>query len=156
MSGNPSDRQTCRAVSHGRSELVLDIERVLNLTTRQPVRAAFRFAPDTPWVVSVELAIKGGPCVQWRISRALLHQGLYSVSGLGDVQLWPSYPADGATARLRLTSRDTAALFELPVPPLAEWLAETYEVVPAEAELSKIDWDAATVDLLQEPQTHCD
>lgn len=156
MSGNQPDGQTFRAVSHGCSELVLDIERLLDLTTRQTVRAEFRFDPDAPWIVSVELTIEGGPRVLWRISRDLLHQGLYSVSGLGDVQLWPSYPADRATARLQLTSRDTAALFELPVPPLAEWLAATYELVPAEAELNEIDWDAATADLLQEPQAHCD
>ncbi|WLW57268.1 SsgA family sporulation/cell division regulator [Streptomyces sp. YU58] len=156
MSGNQPDRQTRRAVSDGRPELVLDIERVLDLTTRQAVRAEFRFDPDAPWVVSVELAVEGGPRVLWRISRDLLHEGLHSVSGLGDVQIWPSHTADRATARLQLTSRDTAALFELPVPPLAEWLADTYELVPADAELSEIDWDAATAGLFQEPQAHCD
>jgi hypothetical protein len=78
------------------------------------------------------------------------------VSGLGDVQIWPSSFGDRATALLRLTSRDTAALFELPIPPLAQWLADTCGLVPAGAELSEIDWDAATANLLQEPQIHCD
>lgn len=156
MSGNQPNRRTRRAVSDGRPELVLDIERVLDLTTRQAVRAKFRFAPDAPWVVSVELEIESGPRVLWRIGRDLLHQGLHSMSGLGDVRIWPSYSVDRPIARLQLTSRDTAALFELPVPPLAEWLADTYELVPADAELSEIDWDVATASLLQEPQAHCE
>ncbi|WP_309221657.1 SsgA family sporulation/cell division regulator [Streptomyces sp. Act143] len=129
---------------------------MLDLTARQAVRATFRYDPDAPWVVSVELAVEHGPRVLWRIGREILQQGLHSVSGLGDIQMWPSSFGDGATARLQLTSRDTAALFELPVPPLAQWLADTYELVPAGAELSEIDWDAATADLLQEPQPHCD
>ncbi|MEV8563142.1 SsgA family sporulation/cell division regulator [Streptomyces sp. NPDC051917] len=153
MSGNQPDRQARRTASDGRAELVLDIERVLGLATRQAVRAEFRFDPEAPWVVSVELGIEGGPHVLWRIGRDLLHQGLHSVSGLGDVRIWPARSADRATARLQLTSRDMAALFELPVPPLAEWLAHTYELVPAGHE---IDWDAATADLLQEPRAHCD
>ncbi|MFF4354762.1 SsgA family sporulation/cell division regulator [Streptomyces sp. NPDC001530] len=156
MSGNQPDRQARRIASDGRPELVLDIERVLDLATRQAVRAKFRFDPDAPWVVSVELAIEGGPRVLWRIGRDLLHQGLSSVSGLGDVRIWPSHSADRATARLQLTSRDTAALFELSVPPLAEWLAYTYELVPAGDELSEIDWNAATAGLLQGPRAHCD
>lgn len=154
MSGNQPDRQTRRAVASGHSELVLDIERVLDLTTRQAVRAEFRFDPDVPWVVSVELAVEGGPRVLWRIGRDLLHHGLRSVSGHGAVRIRPSYSADRPTARLQLTSRDTAALFELPVPPLARWLADTYELVPADAELGGVDWDAATADLFQEPQAH--
>lgn len=156
MSGNPSDRQVRRTTADGRHELILDIERVLDLATRQAVRAEFRFDPDAPWIVSVELAIHDGPCVLWRIGRDLLQQGLHSVSGLGSVQIWPSQSAGRATARLQLVSQDMAALFELPSLPLAEWLAHTYELVPAGDELSEIDWDAATADLLQKPQAHCD
>ncbi|MEU9174291.1 hypothetical protein AB0D34_42150 [Streptomyces sp. NPDC048420] len=45
---------------------------------------------------------------------------------------------------------------ELPLLPLAEWLAHTHELVPADDERSEIDWDAATTDLRHEPQAHCD
>ncbi|MGW1161147.1 SsgA family sporulation/cell division regulator [Streptomyces sp. NPDC002519] len=71
---------------------------------------------------------------------------------LGDVQIWPSHPEDRATALLQLASRDMAALFELPVPPLSEWLEYTYELVPAGHELAEVDWDVATADLLQGPR----
>jgi hypothetical protein len=49
-----------------------------------------------------------------------------------------------------------AALFELPVSPLADWLEYTYELVPAGHELTEIDWDVATADLLQGPRAHSD
>ncbi|MGP4092133.1 SsgA family sporulation/cell division regulator [Streptomyces sp. KR55] len=150
MSSNQPGIQA-RPAPHARPELILDIERVLDVAARQAIRAEFRFDPEAPLVVSVELVIEGGPRVLWRIGRDLLQQGLYSVSGLGDVQMWPAHSEVRATARLRLASRDMAALFELPVPPLEEWLEYTYELVPAGRELAEIDWEVATADLLQGP-----
>ncbi len=147
MSSNQPGVQA-RVASHARPELILDIERVLDVAARQTIRAEFRFDPAAPLVVSVELVVEGGPRVLWRIGRDLLQQGLYSVSGLGDVQMWPAQAEDPATAWLQLASRDMAALFELPVPPLEEWLRYTYELVPAGRELAEIDWEAATADLL--------
>ncbi|WP_338692908.1 SsgA family sporulation/cell division regulator [Streptomyces sp. Q6] len=160
MSGNHPGVQTSRTASYGSGpELVLDldIERLLGVSARQAIRAEFRFDPGSPLVVRVEFVIAGGARVLWRIGRDLLQQGLYSVSGLGDVQMWPAYPARAvATARLRLTSGDMAALFELPVPPLAAWLRHTYDLVPAGRELAEIDWDVATADLLQDPAAQSD
>ncbi|MER6978088.1 SsgA family sporulation/cell division regulator [Streptomyces carpinensis] len=156
MSGNRPELQARRTGPYDCPELILDIERVPDVSARQPIRAEFRFEPERPLVVCVELLIEGGPRVMWRIGRDLLRQGLYSVSGLGDVQIWPSHPEDRATALLQLASRDMAALFELPVPPLAEWLDHTYELVPAGHELAGIDWDVATADLLQGPSTQSD
>ncbi|GGJ40066.1 SsgA family sporulation/cell division regulator [Streptomyces brasiliensis] len=134
----------------------MDIERVLDVSARQTIRTEFRFDSEAPLVVSMEFVIEGGPRVLWRIGRDLLHQGLYSVSGLGDVQIRPSSLEDQATAWLQLASGNMAALFELPVPPLAKWLEYTYELVPDGHELAGIDWDAATADLLQSPTAHSD
>ncbi|MFB7506479.1 MULTISPECIES: SsgA family sporulation/cell division regulator [Streptomyces] len=156
MSGNRPEAQARRTGPYDSPELILDIERVLDVSARQPIRAEFRFDPESPLIVCVEFLIKGGPRVMWRIGRDLLRQGLYSVSGFSDVRIWPSHPEDRATVLLQLASRDMAALFELPVPPLAEWLAYTYELVPAGQELSEIDWDVATAALLQGPSTQSD
>lgn len=156
MSGKQSRVQARRTTSHGGPELILDIERVLDVSARQAIRADFRFDPESPLIVCVEFLIEGGPRVLWRIGRDLLQQGLYSMSGLGDVQIWPSNLEARETAWLQLASGDMAALFELPVPPLAEWLQSTYELVPAGHELSGIDWDVATADLLQAPETDSD
>ncbi|MFF8381280.1 SsgA family sporulation/cell division regulator [Streptomyces sp. NPDC015661] len=134
----------------------MDIERVLDVSARQQVRAEFRFDPGIPFVVCMELVVEGGPRVLWRIGRDLLHQGLYGMSGLDAVQIWPSHPEERATAWLQLTSADMAALFELPVPPLADWLEYTYELVPAGQELTAVDWDATAADLLRCPGTRAD
>ncbi|MEU3410328.1 SsgA family sporulation/cell division regulator [Streptomyces sp. NPDC006658] len=153
MSGNHPAVQASRTAPHaGHPGLTLDIERVLGVSARQTVRAEFRFDPGTPLLVQLELCLEGGPRVLWRIGRDLLQQGLRAVSGLGDVRIWPpSSAGEAATARLQLASGDMAALFELPVPPLEEWLEHTYELVPAGEELAGVDWDLATADLLQDP-----
>ncbi|MFF4761312.1 SsgA family sporulation/cell division regulator [Streptomyces sp. NPDC001292] len=156
MSDNQPGVQAPRTSPYGTPELILDIERVLDVSVRQAIRAEFRFDPESPLIVCVEFLIKGGPRVLWRIGRDLLQQGLHSVSGLGDVQIWPTHPEERATARLQLTSGDMAALFELPVPPLAEWLEYTYDLVPAGQELAEIDWDVASAHLLQDPTAQTD
>ncbi|SEO96904.1 SsgA family sporulation/cell division regulator [Actinacidiphila rubida] len=152
MSGDHPRVQALRAAPRA-CELVLGVERVLDVDARQPIRAEFRFDPADPLTVSVEFIVHGGPRVLWRIGRDLLAQGLHAVSGLGDVQMWPSHPQERATARLRLSAGDMAALFDLPVPPLEQWLAHTYDLVPAGAELAAVDWDMAGAELLdgQEP-----
>ncbi|MGW3498644.1 SsgA family sporulation/cell division regulator [Streptomyces sp. NPDC001020] len=155
MSGNQTDVQARRAAPHAR-ELVLDIERVLDVSARQAIKAKFRFDPEAPLIVCVEFLIEGGPSVLWRIGRDLLQQGLHSMSGLGDVQMWPPRLEERAIAWLQLTSGGMAALFELPVAPLAEWLEHTYELVPAGQELAGIDWDIATADLLKGPRAQSD
>ncbi|MFF0478826.1 SsgA family sporulation/cell division regulator [Streptomyces sp. NPDC004284] len=129
---------------------------MLTIATRQDVRAEFRFAPGTPWAVSVRFVVEGGPSVQWRIGRDLLQQGLYSMSGLGSIQIWPSGLEERTTAWLQLTSGNVAALFELPVPPLAKWLECTYRLVPAGAELAEVDWNTAATELLRAPEAQTD
>ncbi|MEV5607470.1 SsgA family sporulation/cell division regulator [Streptomyces sp. NPDC052225] len=151
MSGSPPGVQVNPRAPHGRSRLALDIERVLDVRRRQTIRAEFRFDPETPLTVRVELGIEGGRSVVWRIGRDLLRQGLSAMSGLGDVQIWPTGPAPRHTARLQLVSGDMAALFDLPVPPLAAFLEHTYEWVPAGRELAHLDWDATATDLLDGP-----
>ncbi len=144
------------AAPNGSLVLSLDIERVLGVSARQTVGAEFRFSPEAPWCVSVGLVVEDGPCVRWRIGRELLQQGLHSMSGLGDVQMWPSHLEERATSWLKLCSGDMAALFELPVPPLADWLQRTYALVPAGRELAGVDWDVATAGLLPARRAQCD
>ncbi|WP_168713608.1 SsgA family sporulation/cell division regulator [Streptomyces sp. A0642] len=148
MSADQPAVQAPRSAPHDHLGLILGIERVLDVHARQAIRAEFLFDSKSPLVVCVEFLVEGGPRVLWRIGRDLLQQGLYSMSGLGDVQMWPSPLEDRATVWLQLASGDMAALFELPVAPLAEWLGHTYELVPAGRELAGIDWDVATADLL--------
>jgi hypothetical protein len=154
MSVDESGVRERRPASYGRSRLTLDIERLLGISTRQAVRADFRFdAVRSPFTVRVDFVIDGGPRVRWHIGRDLLKQGLHSMSGLGDVKMWPSDRTGRTTAWLRLASGDMAALFELPVAPLTRWLEGVYEVVPAGAELAGVDWDAAAAQVLGSHET---
>ncbi|WP_372346830.1 SsgA family sporulation/cell division regulator [Streptomyces sp. KL116D] len=151
MSGYPPGVQAGPRAPHGCLRLALDIERVLDVRARQAIRAEFRFDPGDPLTVAVELTIDGGRSVLWRIGRDLLRRGLDSVSGLGDVRIRPSGTSGTSgrrTARLRLARGDMAALFELPVSPLARWLDRTYTLVPAGQELAGVDWDVTAADLL--------
>ncbi|MEE4543174.1 SsgA family sporulation/cell division regulator [Streptomyces sp. V4-01] len=153
MSVDKSGVRDRRPASYGRSRLTLDIERLLDITARQAVRAEFRFdAARSPFTVCLDLVVDGGPRVRWHIGRDLLEQGLHSMSGLGDVKMWPSNRAGRDTAWLRLASGDMAALFELPAAPLARWLERVYEAVPAGAELAGVDWDAAAARVLGGPE----
>ncbi|WP_190136592.1 SsgA family sporulation/cell division regulator [Streptomyces longispororuber] len=155
-SGSRPDVSAGRTVRRGRPRLTLDIERVLGATQRQAISAEFRFDPGSPLVVCARFGIEGGPRVLWRIGRDLLRQGLSSGSGHGDVRIRPTGREDRATAWLLLASGDMAAVFELPVPPLAEWLEHTYALVPAGHELHGVDWDATAADLLDGPRTRSD
>ncbi|MFG3283417.1 SsgA family sporulation/cell division regulator [Streptomyces sp. NPDC048111] len=155
MRGYPSGVQDhCPAAGEECLQLSLDIERVLGIAVRQPVRAVFRFSPRSPLVVCADLRVVDGPRALWHIGRDLLRDGLRRRSGTGDVQAWPSPPLPGRgqrTVRLQLASRDMAALFELPAQPLAGWLRHTYEQVPAGRELSGVDWAATAAGLLGAP-----
>lgn len=155
MSVNESEVRERRRAS-GPSRLTLDAERLLGVRTRQPVRAEFRFDARAPLTVSVDFVVDRGPRARWSIGRDLLGQGLHSMSGLGDVKMWPSKQTGRTTAWLRLASGDMAALFELPAAPLAQWLECIYETVPAGAELEGLDWDVAAAEVLGDPEARSD
>ncbi len=181
MRGYPSGVQDhCDTEDDGALRLTLDIERVLGVRDRQPVRAEFRYSPQAPLVVCAEFRVEGGPQVVWHLGRDLLRAGLHTRSGTGDVQVWPSQRAEGPGASgpagspsqvskasrapgpsgpsapsdspmvwLQLASGDMAALFVLPMVPLARWLDRTCQLVPDGAELADVDWEATTAALLR-------
>lgn len=131
--------------------LHLDLDQMLDEFTRQPITAKFRFDPDMPAVVTVEFAAQRGPGLVWRIGRELLHRGLTGMSGSGDVRMWPMAPGERPSCWLLLESVEVEALFEVPIPPLADWLDATYRIVPAEAEMAGLDWDGFLMELLDGP-----
>ncbi|MEV0850704.1 SsgA family sporulation/cell division regulator [Streptomyces sp. NPDC049954] len=145
-------RDSSPASPPGPPPLSLEIHRVLDGFVRQPMRAEFRFDPALPLLVSLKLVVEQGLSVTWRIGRELLDKGLHSVSGSGDVRVWTARSGDRVTAwLLLLDARGTSALFELPVPPLKDWLDRTYRVTPPEAELDGLDWDSFLAEVLDAP-----
>lgn len=151
MDGHRPDAQASRETPSNPLCLSLGIHWMLDGFVRHPMNAEFRFDPDCPLVVALTLAGEQGASVTWHISRELLHKGLRSVSGSGDVRVWPAGADDGASAWLLLDGRNMRALFDLPVPPLEDWLEHTYRVTPPEAETDGLDWDAFITELLDTP-----
>ncbi|GAA2349196.1 SsgA family sporulation/cell division regulator [Streptomyces kunmingensis] len=149
MNGEQSGIRVHQTAPRELPVLSLDIKLVLDGVPRVPVQVEFRFDPTTPMIVSVTFTPWSGPSVLWRVSRALLYRGLYEESGEGDVQVWPMESDEGEAAWLLLESRETSAVFELPVAELGEWLDATYGVVPAEAETDALDWDVFLGELLE-------
>ncbi|MER5799657.1 SsgA family sporulation/cell division regulator [Streptomyces mirabilis] len=131
--------------------LFLDLDQMVDEFTPLPIRAEFRFDPDTPAVITVEFLAERGPSLIWRVGRELLHRGLTSMSGCGDVRMWPALPRERPSSWLLLESQEVEALFEVPVAPLAEWLDATYRVTSAEAEMDGLDWENFLVELLDGP-----
>ncbi|MFG2133954.1 SsgA family sporulation/cell division regulator [Streptomyces sp. NPDC048751] len=150
MHCDPSRLRAPSAREHVPS-LFLGLDQQLDEFTRTPIRAEFRFDPDLPAVIAVEFLSERGPGLTWRIGRELLHGGLTSMSGSGDVRMWPALPRERPSSWLLLESREVEALFELPTEPLAEWLAATYRSTPAEAEWDGLDWDDFLLEVLDEP-----
>ncbi|SEG92152.1 Streptomyces sporulation and cell division protein, SsgA [Actinacidiphila yanglinensis] len=153
MSGNRHDEGRSRARAARLPSLSLNVQRVLESSScRQTVRATFRYDPDTPLVVTVVFRVHSGQQVTWHLGRDLLYEGMYALSGIADVQVWPTeHDDERPTAWLKISSRTTAALFELPVPPLAEWLEDTYALVPPGQESTELDWDAFAAGLTADP-----
>ncbi|WP_428957151.1 SsgA family sporulation/cell division regulator [Streptomyces sp. cg35] len=147
MNGEQSELRVHQAEPRTLPELSLTLQRVLDEYVRIPLRAEFRFDPDAPMIISATFAHGRGSSVTWHINRELLRQGLYEECGDGDVQMWPTR-FDEERTWLMLESRDASAVFELPVPTMAEWIESTYQAVPAEAESGLLDWDGFLEDLL--------
>ncbi|MER5204095.1 SsgA family sporulation/cell division regulator [Streptomyces sp. NPDC002825] len=133
--------------------LRLEIDQLLDEFTRLPMRARFHFDPEMAAVITVEFMAERGPGLVWHIGRELLYRGVASMSGEGDVRMWPTLDRERPSSWLLLESEEVEALFEVPAAPLTEWLDATYRIVAAETEMDGLNWDAFLRDLLDGPGT---
>ncbi len=116
-----------------------------------PVRAGLGYDAADPYAVQVcfHTGSSGdGEVVEWTFARSLLSEGVAAPSGDGDVQVWPSSSGPLPVVCLSLSSPSGRALFEVPLPELVEFLAQTYEAVPTGAESDHVDVDAELALLL--------
>ncbi|MFJ5233823.1 SsgA family sporulation/cell division regulator [Kitasatospora sp. NPDC088391] len=112
-------------------EEVLDLRIALDRDLVGEVRTRFRYDAAAPYEVRLTFHLGRPDEADWVFSRDLLRDGLLSLSGHGDIKLWPaSCPCHGATVHLALDSPHGSALLEAPRPQVAAWLARTYTVVP--------------------------
>jgi hypothetical protein len=113
---------------HVTSSLAVRLNCAFSYRTDDPLAVTLVFGDDTEWPV------------RWVLCRELLAAGLVSRQGEGEVVLWPAPDDDGPSSFCLRVGGDRTALFEIPVGPVAEWLAGTYAMVPPGTELSGVDW----------------
>lgn len=116
-----------------------------------PVRAGLRYDVLDPYAVQVSFHTGShgeGEVVEWTFARSLLAEGVSAPAGDGDVQVWPSHSAGLPVVCLSLSSPSGKALFEVPLPELVQFLAETFRAVPTGSESEHVDVEAELALLL--------
>ncbi|GAA2339485.1 SsgA family sporulation/cell division regulator [Streptomyces kunmingensis] len=125
-----------------KSHLALTITRWLGGDHIVEVPCEFSYDAGDPLAVTVTFTVGQEWSVRWVIARELLAEGLVTRSGDGDVALWPVYGDDGEPVTLGMRLGGTnIALFEIPVEPITQWLAQTYALVAPGAEFDGVNWD---------------
>jgi hypothetical protein len=103
-----------------------------------PVDVDLDYDPQEPHAIRISLALQGSEPVKWVVGRELLSDGLITRTGDGDVRVMPL--SDDA-ALMEFRSADGEAWFRMPSGEIAEFLQDTFEVVPRNRESEWIDLD---------------
>ncbi len=129
----------------------LSLRLVVPGAASMPVRAGLRYDVADPYAVQVAFHTGNAgdsDTVEWTFARSLLTEGVTAPVGEGDVQVWPSTSGGLPVVCLSLSSPSGKALFEVPLPELAEFLGQTYAAVPTGTESDHVDVDAELALLL--------
>lgn len=132
----------------------LQLRLVLPGAAPLPVRAGLRYDAADPYAVQVcfhtgdHSHAPDDDVVEWTFARSLLTDGVVGPAGEGDVQVWPSRSGGQPVVCLALSSPSGRALFEVPLPELAEFLGQTYQAVPTGDESDHVDVDSELALLL--------
>ncbi|SEG94320.1 Streptomyces sporulation and cell division protein, SsgA [Thermomonospora echinospora] len=116
--------------------------------TTVPLLAEVEYAADDPYAIRMSFYVGNDEPVEWIFARELLTVGIVRRVGDGDVQVWPAEPDSDHIVHISLSSPFGDALFEVPLPPLADFLHRTYRAVPAGREPEFIDMEAELENLL--------
>lgn len=119
----------------------LGLRLVVPGSTTVPLVARLEYTADDPYAVTVAFHVGEDEPVEWIFARELLTVGIVREVGEGDVRVWPSKEDEDRTVSIALSSPFGHAQFSAPVPPLAEFLHRTYEIVPAGREHEAVDID---------------
>jgi Streptomyces sporulation and cell division protein, SsgA len=113
------------------------------------VKVDLTYHSRDPYAVQASFRTGNGTAVDWVFARDLLHDGLISPSGTGDVQVQPM-PNDPNRVQLELCSPSGHAVFTTCAYALGEFLHRTYDAVPGGTEYSWLDFDVALSELLND------
>lgn len=127
----------------------LSLSLVVPGDARLPVEAHATYAAGDPYAVRLDIATGEECSVTWHIGRDLLATGLSQPAGDGDVRVKPVVTEQGRRAvRLTLRSPEGTAALEAPLAQVAEFLTETYVLVPTGCESEHLGLDAGLARLL--------
>lgn len=106
-----------------------------NTTT---VRVGMYWSPVNPLTVCLEFIPKQGNPVKWVVGRDILLDGLSSLSGSGDIQVWPASPT---TVGVWMANQSGEAEFSVALDVLRDFLAATLHRLPRGREFDHVDMD---------------
>jgi Streptomyces sporulation and cell division protein, SsgA len=110
--------------------------------------ASLRYDRDDPYAVHLSFPTSPGwDPIEWIFARSLVSDGLTAPAGDGDVRIWPFREDRSGPVYVELCSPSGRALFAVPRPVLAGFVARCHALVPPGAEAEYLDLDAE-LDLL--------
>jgi Streptomyces sporulation and cell division protein, SsgA len=134
----------------------LGLRLIVPQQTIVPLVASLYYSGSDPYAVRMAFHVGTDEPVEWIFARDLLSAGIESRHGEGDVQVWPSEPADSTEGgadnvvlNIELSSPFGQAHFEAPVEAMAAFLTRTYSIVPAGQESAFVDIESELNDLLR-------
>ncbi len=122
-----------------------------------PLVASLHYSASDPYAIRMAFHVGPEEPVEWIFARELLADGMATLEGDGDVQIWPSSPAMGpdgeirgplSVLNLKLSSPFGEAHFEAPADAISNFLDRTYSIVRMGRERDVIDIDAELNGLL--------
>src|SRR5579859_8277388 len=135
----------------------LGLRLVVPQQTIVPLVASMYYSGSDPYAIRMAFHVGTDEPVEWIFARDLLSAGIESRQGEGDVQVWPSEPADAEEGgsddivlNIELSSPFGQAHFEAPAEAMAAFLKRTYSLVPAGKESGFVDIESELNDLLRQ------
>jgi hypothetical protein len=135
----------------------LGLRLVVPQQTIVPLVASLYYSGTDPYAIRMAFHVGTDEPVEWIFARDLLAAGIESRQGEGDVQVWPSEPADSEDGgsddivlNIELSSPFGQAHFEAPAEAMSAFLRRTYSIVPAGKESGFVDIESELNELLRQ------
>jgi hypothetical protein len=135
----------------------LGLRLVVPQQTIVPLVASLYYSGTDPYAIRMAFHVGTDEPVEWIFARDLLAAGIESRQGEGDVQVWPSEPADSEDSgsddivlNIELSSPFGQAHFEAPAEAMSAFLRRTYSIVPAGKESGFVDIESELNELLRQ------
>ena len=135
----------------------LGLRLVVPQQTIVPLVASLYYSGTDPYAIRMAFHVGTDEPVEWIFARDLLAAGIESRQGEGDVQVWPSEPADAEDGgsddivlNIELSSPFGQAHFEAPAEAMSAFLRRTYSIVPAGKESGFVDIESELNELLRQ------